>query len=273
MESGIENLASFWEATVTIVEPVIVEEPKSIEDNVEDTKVVEPEVSEKTLEETVYDKSIEEEKTQKQKELDDEIAKYKIPDIEEEAEENEKETENTVDPIADYIEEKSIEEEVKEVVEEIHNEKDSDLQKKQWESLLVSLREDIVSLKASLKEKQIENKTLTKRQEELIEEVNELKYSWRIKLDDEMEHLNYLKQKLSKKPDDKETQKQIALYHAKALNWIYPEYDIQESFNQINDRRKKAISALSWGSEGYSQDRVVTKVKPNFAAHWVAVRK
>jgi hypothetical protein len=139
--------------------------------------VVESEVSEKTLEETVYDKSIEEEKTQKQKELDDEIAKYKIPDIEDEAEENEKETENTVDPIADYIEEKSIEEEVKEVVEEIHNEKDSDLQKKQWESLLVSLREDIVSLKASLKEKQIENKTLTKRQEELIEEVNELKYS------------------------------------------------------------------------------------------------
>jgi cell division protein FtsB len=86
-----------------------------------------------------------------------------------------------------------MENEVKDVVEEIDSEKDVDLKRKQREELLVSLREDIISHKRDIKEKEIEIKTLTKRQEELITEIKELKYSGRVKLDDELEHLHYLK--------------------------------------------------------------------------------
>jgi len=269
MDGGIENLASPWEVLKTNVTND--EVPVSTE--VTETNEVKDE-SLLTLEETLYDKVIEEDKDEKKAELEAEISKYKIPDIEEvETEVKQWESnEIEINPIEEEIDQKAMEDEVKDVVEEIDNEKDTKIKRKQWEDLLISLREDIVSQKRQIRENEIEIQALIKRQEELIEENSDLKYSWRIKLDDELEHLHYLKDKISKKPDDKETQKQLALYHAKALNGIYPEFDIQDSFTQINERRKAGIRALSWGSEGYTEDKQVKTFKTNFAAHWVKVK-
>lgn len=273
MDGGIENLASLWEATKVTAPDVSVSTEQSTEETIvddvqEEQKKDEEEQSWKTLSEVVYEKSIEEQKMQKQLELEEEAKKYKIPDIDE-PEKKEEEKEEVVDEVAVAIDEEVDKQEIKDVIEEINSEPDKDVQTQQRENLLISLREDNIALARISKEKDIEIKTLTKRIEELVEENKELKYSWRVKLDDELEHLNYLRDKVKKNPDDKESQKQLALYHAKALWGIYPEFDVQESFNQINNKRRTAIQALSASSGGYSENRAVEQrnTKIDYAMH------
>jgi len=152
MENGIEEILTEHNA----------------QDQVE-TKV--EELSDKTLAEVAYDHTNEEKKSEIQKEIEREAAEnIAIPDpIIEEKEEEKIETNETV--------ETESEEDVSEVVNEIMEEDDKDIQKKQWEELLTSLRDEVLKLQRVEKEKDIELKAQEKRIQELIEENKDLKYS------------------------------------------------------------------------------------------------
>jgi hypothetical protein len=272
METGIEKLIEWGlpetkteevktetveqeQVTETPKEEVTTEEVKTEEvipegEPVEEVKPKEEakDGDEPTLAEVVYEDSIEDEKLKAQKELEEEAKSMSIPEPvvgdEEEATQEQVDTQ-----LEEEIEKKATETEVKEVIEEIRKEEDFDKQNKQWEDLLLSLREDILASERALKEKDLEIKTIVKKNEELMQEVQDLKYSDKVKLDEEMGHLNYLRDKFKKDPKNKEVQKQLALFHSKAISGIYPEFDVQDTFNQINLKRQAAIQAIASWSE------------------------
>lgn len=236
MENGIDEMLTEHNAQTDVVETQ-----------------KEEDLSDKTLAEVAYDHNSEEVKSEIQKEIEKEAAEnVSIPEpiIQEEK------TEEVVEQKSDetIIEEKK-EEDVKEVVDEIMEEDDKEVQKKQWEELLTALRDKVLHLERVEKEKEIENKALEKRIEELIAENKDLKYSWAVKLDDEMSYELHLKTKIKSDPKDTVSLKQLSTYHMKQISAIYPEFDIKESFDAIETKRKNAILALSSGSE------TATKVK------------
>ena len=239
MEKWIEELA--WELTETKVEEVIT--PEVAEDL--DTSP--------TLVESIYDASLEEKKSEIQKEIEREAAEYQIP--EPTVEETTGET--VTDEVSVEIELKAAEEDVKEVIEEIRKETDLDKQNKQWEELLLSLREDILWLERKAKEDKIEIKTLDEKNKSLIQENKDLKYSDKVKLDDELDYLNYLRNKMKANPSDAETKKQLWLYHLKAYAGIYPEYDYKAAFDEVRVKKQQWIDALTSWSEGMVKEKAV----------------
>lgn len=246
MEKWIEELSGTTEEVVETPEtPEVVEEVKMEE-------------WEKTLAETIYEAGQEEQKSQIQKEIEEEVSQYQIPEPQSEVVKEivEEVVEEVTDTTSAEIEQKTVEEDVKEVIAEIRKEDDVEKQNKQWEELLLSLREDYIWLERVVKEKDIEIKTLNKKNEELIEENKDLKYSDKVKLDDEMAYLHHLREKLKKNPDDSEVKKQLAWFHSKAVSWIYPERDPKVIFDEIRTKRQNWIDALTSGSESIVKTKV-----------------
>lgn len=221
-------------------------------------------MSDKTLAEVAYDHQTDEKKSEIQKEIEKEAAENTaIPDpIIKEPEVAEVEETKVVDTNEEpkiETEEVVDEWEVSEVVDELMKEDDKELQKKQREELLTTLRDENLTLKREKKEFEIEISAQDKKIQELIEEVKNLKYSWAVKLDDEMSYELHLKDRVKKDPKDVSALKQLSTYHMKQISAIYPEFDIRESFDVIETKRKNAILAMSSGSESAT---VVKKEEP-----------
>lgn len=268
MEKWIEELAGTSEEVIeTVVEEVV-------EQVVEE---VITEQSEKTLAETIYDGKQSEQIAAIQKEIEEEVAQYQIPEPETKSvsEVIEEKVEEVIDNTSADIEQKTVEEDVKEVIAEIRKEDDVEKQNKQWEQLLLTLREDYLWLQRDLKERDIEIKTLNKKNEELIEQNKDLKYSDKVKLDDDMAYQHHLREKLKRNPEDAETKKQLAWYYSKAVSGIYPERDPKVMFDEIRTKRQNGIAALTSGSESVIKNEPKEDVNPKIqmAARGVPVKK
>jgi hypothetical protein len=89
--------------------------------------------------------------------------------------------------------------------------------------------------------------------------VNDMKYDKnRISVDDEdLWYFVNLRKKFAKNPWDKNIQKEMAKYHMLWLKELYPEFDPVETSKSINEKRMRAIEAVTSKTEstGWLQEK------------------
>lgn len=231
MENGIWNLA-----TEEVVKETLITEEKPIveEKDLNEEELVDPitkSEEDKTLGETLYEESIKEDLEKTKEEIKEQADEFDLPEP--------------------TLAEK--EEAIEDIVDELKSETkwDKDLTEETLEKLATMFYEKEENYQKEIKLLTIKNSKLEKSYEEALEQINDMKYDKnRISVDDEdLWYFVNLRKKFTKNPSDKNIQKEIAKYHMLWLKELYPEFDPVETSKIINERRLKAIEAVTSKNE------------------------
>lgn len=96
------------------------------------------------------------------------------------------------------------------------------------------------------REKDIEIEVLKKRNQEYVEEINELKYSEnRVVVDEEFKYLLNLHKRYKENPKDELTINRLLKHHIGMISVLEPAIEPEEWLSNIKNDRRKKVLALS----------------------------
>lgn len=105
-----------------------------------------------------------------------------------------------------------------------------------------------VGYQRAIKEKDIKIDFLEKKTQELVDQINEFKYSEdRVKVDEEFKYLLNLSNRYKENPKDELTMNRLLKAHLGAMSKLEPAIDPETFLTNIKEERRKKILALSGG--------------------------
>lgn len=155
----------------------------------------------------------------------------------------------TIEETPEDIEKK---EELKEEIKEIQKSNKTD--KEIIEEMADMFYEHEEKLKLENKKLKIQNEQLEAENTKLLKQLNEIKYDGeRVKIDDPIVgHYVSLKEKQKQNPKDWIINNKIVRFHLDQIQWIRPEFDVAESINSMNSKRRAMIEAISNPNSAWS---------------------
>lgn len=127
-----------------------------------------------------------------------------------------------------------------------------------------------VGYQRAIKEKDIEIDFLRKKNQELVDQINEIKYSEdRVKVDEEFKYLLNLQKRYKDNPKDELTVNRLIKTYLWLISTLEPAVDPETFLTNIKEERRKKVLALSgWGNTTTPD---VKEPEPKRIPQWYAV--